>query len=262
MLTKKEIKFIKSLYLKKNRDAEKYFIIEGRRSVEEALKQNKNSKHNKNIEIVIITHEFADKNSSFLNQLNELKIHCEIIPSKEMDQISDVETSQGVIAKIKYFDYNIDELIKSNILKSNIVILDSISDPGNMGAIIRTASWFGITGIISINNCVSIYNTKLLRSTMGNVFHIPIIEIGDVKAIFDKLKQNNYTVFAADLEGQSYKEIVYPDKKVIIFGNEAHGISSNIKNYIDKKITILKTGQGESLNVSVSAGIVIAHIMN
>lgn len=262
MLTKNEIKFIKSLHLKKNRDREKYFIIEGRRAVEEALNQNSNSKHTKNIEVVIITNEFADKNSSFINQLNKLKIHCEPISSKEMDQISDVETNQGIIAKIKYFDYDIDELIKNSTLKSNIVILDSISDPGNMGTIIRTASWFGITGIISTNNCVSIYNTKLLRSTMGNVFNIPIFEIEDVKLIFDKLKQNNYTIFAADLEGRSYKEILYPDKKAIIFGNEAHGISNNIKNYIDTKITILKKGQGESLNVSVSAGIVIAHIMS
>jgi TrmH family RNA methyltransferase len=179
-----------------------------------------------------------------------------------MDQISDVETAQGVIAKVRYFDYNIDELIQSNTLKSNIVILDSISDPGNMGAIIRTASWFGITGIISINNCVSIYNTKLLRSTTGTVFHIPIIEMDNVKSVFDKLKQNDYKIFAADIEGDSYKKSRYPDKKAIIFGNEAYGISTNIKNYIDKKITIPKKGEGESLNVSVSAGIVIAHIMN
>ena len=255
-MTKKELKFIKSLYLKKNRDSEKYFIIEGKRSVEEAFQ------HSKNIEVVVITHEFLDKNSSFINQLNKLNIHCETISSKEMDQISDVETSQGVIAKVRYFDYNIGELIESNISKSNIAILDSISDPGNMGAIIRTASWFGITAIISINNCVSIYNTKLLRSTMGAVFHIPIIETENVEFIFDKLKQNDYKIFVADLEGCSYKEVIYPDKKAIIFGNEAHGISSNIKNYIDTKITILKKGEGESLNVSVSAGIIIAHIMS
>jgi TrmH family RNA methyltransferase len=256
MLTKKEIKFIKSLYLKKNRDKEKYFIIEGKRAVEEAFKYNKNT------ETVILTHEFVDKNSSFINQLNELKIHYETISSKEMNQISDVENSQGVIAKVKYFNYSIDELIQNNILKSNIVILDSISDPGNMGAIIRTASWFGITCIISVNNCVSIYNTKLLRSTMGSIFHIPVIELDNVGFVFDKLKQNNYKIFAADIEGDSYKDIKYPYKKAIIFGNEAHGISNNIKNYIDKKITILKNGKGESLNVSVSAGIVIAHIIN
>jgi TrmH family RNA methyltransferase len=254
MLTKKNIKSIKSLNLKKNRETEKYFIIEGKRAIEEAFK------YNKNIETVITTHEFADKNSSFINQLNELKIHCETISSKEMNKLSDVEQSQGIIAKVKYFDYNIDELIKNKT--SNIIILDSLSDPGNMGAIIRTASWFGINAIISINNSVSIYNTKLIRSTMSSLFHIPVIEIENAELIFDKLKQNDYKIFAADLEGYSYKEIIYPDKKAIIFGNEAHGISGNIKNYIDEKITIFKKGEGESLNVAVATGIIIAHIMD
>jgi RNA methyltransferase, TrmH family len=256
MLTKTEIKFLKSLQIKKNRDEEKCFLVEGKRSVEEAI----NYKHG--IEVILITHELADKNIDLINKLNDLSIRYEVLNAKDVDSISDVQNSQGIIAKVNYLNSEEDNLFLKNSLKKRFLVLDGIADPGNMGTIIRTADWFGMDGIITCNNSVDIYNPKVVRSTMGSIFHLPIIESEQTPELMKKLKEKKFFVFAADIEGEPYKETTYPANTVIVFGNEAHGISEGISQFIDKKITIPKEGNAESLNVAISAGIIMSHIVS
>jgi len=252
MLTKTEIKSLKSLQLKKYRDETQSFLVEGKRSVEEAIN------HGHGIDVVLLSHDLADSNNTLIKKLENKNIRFDILSSKEIDSISDVKNSQGIIAKIKYFDtVTLGSFIKK-IKFTKLLILDAVSDPGNMGTIIRTADWFSIGGIILCNNCVEIYNPKVVRSTMGSIFRTPIITCNGINQMFEELKEKGYTIFAADLNGESYDKINYPQRSALVFGNEAHGISENIITFVDKKITIPKKGNAESLNVAVSAGIIIS----
>lgn len=256
MLTKSEIKSLKSLQMKKFREEEKCFLVEGKRSVEEAIN------FNHGIDVVLISHEFAENHPKLTEKFTKLHVRMEIVNSKDIDSISDVKNSQGIVAKVKYFEYNIHDMIKAPKTKKRIVILDSVSDPGNMGTIMRTADWFGIDAIISSNNSVDIYNPKVVRSCMGSIFHLPVLEAESTAQLINLLHGSGFAIYAADLNGTNYREVNYPEKVAMVFGNEAHGISTGIKDMIDRKITIPKAGMAESLNVAVSAGIILANFNN
>jgi RNA methyltransferase, TrmH family len=254
MLTKADIKELKSLQQKKYRDDQECFLIEGKRSVEEAIN------YNHGIELVLMSYYMADKNETLIKKLDNLSIRYEILNAKEIDSISDVQNSQGIVAKVNYLDQTDFQLDDGKKTSFRIIILDAVADPGNMGTIIRTADWFGIDGIIACNSSVDIYNPKVVRSTMGSLLHIPIIISTNAQTCIKKLKDENFKIFAADLEGSTYNKIGYPLRTAIVFGNEAHGISAEISEYIDQKITIPRKGNAESLNVAISAGIIMEHI--
>jgi len=253
-MTKSELKSLKQLHLKKYRDEQKFFLVEGKRSVVEAIKEKCD------IDLILICNELAEKEKELIRQIEKNMIRFEIIPYNEIQRISDVENSQGIIAKIKFLNYDESQIFNKKNEKKRIIFLENISDPGNMGTIIRTADWFNIDSVIICGDSVDIYNPKVVRSTMGSLFHVPIFVFDDVQKTIKKLKDSGYTIYASDLKGESYNKVSYSIKSVIVFGNEAHGISETIKKYADKLITIKGKGKAESLNVAVSVGIVISQI--
>jgi len=255
-MTKSELKSLKQLHLKKYREEQKFFLIEGKRSVVEAIKRKSD------IDLILICNELAEKEKELVQQIKENSIRFEIISYNEIQRISDVENSQGIIAKVKFLNYDESLIFDKGNEKKRIIFLENISDPGNLGAIIRTADWFGIDSVIICKDSVDIYNPKVVRSTMGSIFHIPIFVFDDVEKTIKKLKENKYTIYVADLKGENYHKVSYSNKSVIVFGNEAHGISDTIKKYADKLITIQGKGKAESLNVAVSVGIIISQICN
>lgn len=253
-MNKSEIKSLKMLQNKKHRDEQKSFIVEGKRSVVEVLKQNCK------IDLIIINHEIVKKEEKLIDQIKKKSIRLELVSSKELEAISSVEHSQGILAIVKYLQPDVSILFTNKNEKSKVVLLDNISDPGNMGTIIRTVDWFGLDALIITGNSVDIYNPKVVRSTMGSLFHIPIFIKKNTLEIIKKLKEKDFIIIAADLKGEQYNQIKYPNKSAIVFGNEAHGISSEIKPYVDKFVTIPGRGQAESLNVAISVGIILSQI--
>ncbi len=238
MISRNQVKLIRSLQQKKFREEHGLFIVEGLRSIQEALRANAS------IESIFWTEAFSEKNSNHMNIISA--VQNESILMAEMKQLSPSTTPPGVLAvcKIPIFD--------SPDMNRNFIYLDHISDPGNMGTILRTALWFGIHNIVLSEACIDPFNPKVVRGAMGAHFHISWIGTMPLCAFTD------YTVLGADYRGNSILAVKkIPDKWVLVMGSEAHGISSDVHDELDQLIAIPKVGTGESLNVGVSMGILL-----
>ena len=147
-----------------------------------------------------------------------------------------------------------EKILSEQKSKSTIIALDRISDPGNLGTIIRICDWFNVDALLIGSGSVELYNPKVIRSTVGSIFHFPILENVDLSLSLKKLK--NYKIISADLNGtSSIDKYNFSEKICIIIGSEAHGISSNLKNLITDSVSIPKFGKVESLNAAVALSI-------
>ena len=236
MITKKTYKNIRSLKDKKIRHAQKRFTLEGIRTIQTVLDENVP------IECVLFTKEFHSKHSEFIKQIND-KILFEV-SDREMKDLSNTITPSGVLAVAHFPNYNKIDLTK------NLIYLDRISDPGNMGTMIRTASWFGLDQVVLSNNCIDPFNPKVVAAAMGSHFQLKFIGKEKIENL------NDYLWIGASLNGQKLSELKEIKKKwVLAMGSEAHGISEKIMKRLDKVYTITKQGKGDSLNVAVAMGI-------
>ena len=222
------IKMINKLKKKKFRNEKNLFLIETRKMIDEAIKSNRN------IEYII------QKESNELVYDNSI-----LIEDKLFNEISNLVTPDGYMAIVS--KYNEDKL------SENILILDNIQDPGNMGTLIRSAEAFGYNTIISINS-VDYYNEKVLRSTMGSIFRLNLIETN--YEFINTL--NDYKIYIADMNGEDFREIESSQKKAIVIGNEGNGISEEIKKIPHKLVKIPMQGKVESLNAAVSGSILMS----
>ncbi len=238
MISRNQVKLIRSLQQKKFREEHGLFIVEGLRSIQEALRANAS------IESIFWTEAFSEKNSNHMNTISA--VQNESVLMAEMKQLSPSTTPPGVLAVCKIPTFN------SPDMNRNFIYLDHISDPGNMGTILRTALWFGIHNIVLSEACIDPFNPKVVRGAMGAHFHISWIGTMPLCAFTD------YTVLGADYRGNSILAVKkIPDKWVLVMGSEAHGISSDVHDELDQLIAIPKVGTGESLNVGVSMGILL-----
>ena len=250
MISINKIKNLKSLHQKKYRKQEKLFLLEGYRLINQALLAKANFKE------VWLTSE--SKNSSFgKNIIEELKnqnIPFNIAPKKIIKQISDSLNDQGIIALLPIPKY-----IKLNEIPDRSVYLDGISDPGNMGTILRTASWFGVKSIFYSSKCVDPFNSKVIRSAMGAHFYFSHLELISELEQFEKFKSMNVEILGAEMDGKPVRSSVDLNyaKWMLVLGNEAHGISDDVREYISSSISIKGSSELESLNVSIAAGILL-----
>lgn len=245
------IKLIKKLNEKKYRDKENKYIIEGIKIIEEAYKTKQKFEH------IIICEELLNKTAidkSYINDLvikekNNLIYVCE----KVFKYLTDTITPQGILAVL---GKNKDKYI---ITDNNVLFLDKVQDSGNLGTIIRTAKAFGYNSIILNEGCADPYNPKVLRSTMGNIFSLNLVILNDNGIdILNKLKDDQYTIYATALKDSiEISKIKFNDKKVLIMGNEANGITDDILNISDNKILIPMDNNTESLNVAIATAIVL-----
>lgn len=237
-LDNKLIKKIASLKQKKYRDEYKEFIIEGENGVLEALKSN--------FEITNILYCPDIFNASSLNYDKET-----ICVTKEiLNKISDTITPQGIIATCK-IPKNIENF--NNFKK--ILYLDTVQDPGNVGTIIRTADAMNFDLVILSKACADPYSLKVVRSTVGSIFHIPLVY--DVENL-GELKKNGFTIYSSTpYNAIDIDELVPKKPFVLVIGNEGNGISENTKNVTDYFVKINMPGNAESLNASIAAGILM-----
>jgi TrmH family RNA methyltransferase len=250
MLSKNDIKYYSSLKKKKFREQEGKFLIEGYHLVEECAESSYT------IECVIYSESITpEKNDKLLAGFGTKNIPVYVVNKKTFEKLTDTEAPQGIAAVV---------LIKENppvssFIESDLVIaLDRITDPGNLGTIIRTAYWFGAGGVVIGSDSVDLYNSKVIRSTQGGLFHINISNNMSLTASLNELKAGGFDIFLLDVKAEKYlNETEFINKSVFVFGSEAEGISEDILKQGYDRISIKGYSECESLNVASSSAIVM-----
>ena len=250
-ITSKEnglIKHIIKLKEKKYRKEYNEYIIEGVKILKEAIEEKAKIKE-------IIISEDAINSELVQKHLKEKlqKIDYIQVPSNIFKLISEVEKPQGVLAIIEKENHGEDIDYNQDV----ILALDDLQDPGNLGTIIRTADSVGLKQILISKGTIEAYNPKVIRSTMGAIFRVKIIECENLKETLKKLQKNNFKIMVTDLNTDKSIYDIKLQKKVIIIGNEANGVSEEVKNIADTRVIIPMFGKTESLNASIATGVIL-----
>ena len=246
MLSISQIKFLKSLHKKKFRKQHGKIILEGHRLILQAVT------FGAIMEKVWITDEYesSDQFKEIAKALNDF----DIISQESIKKISGNKNGQGIVSLTSIPQFK-------PVLKYpyQSIYLDRISDPGNMGALLRTACWFGIKNILLSPECVDIYNSKVIRSGMGAHFYFDAINIMS----FDDIDKENLSIIGADIQGQNLKEFSFPQNKrwILVLGSEAHGINSSIKPFLTHRVMVEAQCRMESLNVVSAGSIILNHLV-
>jgi len=242
-------KEVKSLKQKKFRDESDEYLIEGIRFVDEALKESIN------IKSFFVSEKISKVKggAELLDRIMDSNVYVYEISDHLLEGISDTENSQGVVAVVHMKKYAIEEIVPKS---KKLLVLETIQDPGNMGTIIRTADATGFDGVITLKGCVDIYNSKVLRSTMGSIFHIPVVCQADMDVTIKLIRDNKLKSFAAHLKGmKSIYEADMSSGGVIFVGNEANGLSEELSECADELVKIPMPGKAESLNASIASAL-------
>lgn len=234
-----KVKYLKKLSKKKYRDLYNEFLVEGRHLVIEAYK------HNMLKEIILCEGE-----------VTPFDVPYTVVSYDVMKKISEVETPQKIMGICKK--------IEDTTIGSRILLLDEIQDPGNMGTIIRSAVAFDIDTIILSKNCVDLYNPKVVRSTQGMLFHIPIL-IYDFNELLPMLKELKIPIYATRVEyGIDVSTLKDEEKKrfALLMGNEGNGVHPEYLELSDKNLYIPMSNGVESLNVAIATSILLYELRN
>ncbi|MBO5349558.1 MAG: RNA methyltransferase [Clostridia bacterium] len=242
------IKNIKKLKEKKYRDAYNKYIIEGVKLIEEAILENADIEH------IIICEDCMNDNCIDKKLMYEIaKQNCIYVNSKVFNLITDVSNPQGILAVVK----RPEKSQKINYDEDVIIVLDGIQDPGNLGTILRTVDSANLKQIVISKETADVFNSKVVRSTMGAIFRVNVIKSEDLVHDLIEMQQNGFKIVVTSLDtNDSVYDIKYM-KKVIAIGNEANGVSKEVQDIADNKVKIPMLGKTESLNASVAAGIMI-----
>lgn len=182
------------------------------------------------------------------------KINFQEISSSDLEKISSLKTPQDVIGLIKIPKW---PRLNYNLLKNKLsLVLDGVQDPGNMGTIIRTADWFGITDIICSDDTVDVYNPKVVQATMGSLARVNV-HYGDLTIILPEIK---LPLFGAMLDGENIYSTNFGYEGLLAMGNEGNGLRPEIQQLINKRVTIPRLGYAESLNVAIATAIFCSEI--
>lgn len=242
------IKDIKKLKEKKYRDAYNKYIVEGIKLVGEAIQENAD------IETVVVCEDCLQEGAIDKKLMYEVaKLNCIYVSAKVFAMITDVTNPQGILAVIKR-DAQKNEI---NYDEDIIVVLDGIQDPGNLGTILRTVDSANLKQIVVSNENADAYNAKVVRSTMGAIFRVNVVKSDNLAESLISMKEHGFDVVVTALDTKDSVYDINFNKKVIVIGNEANGVSKEIKELADNKVIIPMLGKTESLNASVAAGIMI-----
>ncbi len=236
MISKTQIKYLNKLLQKKYRKQYGEFVIEGKKIVSDAL--------NSSLFTVKKIWATADVLRETVVNMN---IPIEEITGQEARQISSLKHSEGIFALVEIPEHT------DTITEGPVLLLDFIQDPGNLGTIIRTADWFGFKTVICSPNTVDVYNPKTIQAAKGSIFHIPVVYSGLSQWINS---HRQFTYYATVLNGENIHAIKFsPATTALIIGNEANGISEEIRQLSHYAVSIQGKGQAESLNAAIATAI-------
>ncbi|MGC9402125.1 RNA methyltransferase [Vibrio genomosp. F10 str. 9ZC157] len=236
MISKNQLKLVRALSQKKQRKALGLFLVQGEKNVLELINSSLTTQH------IFATAEFLAAHTHQLEGFD-----CVEASLDELTKASTLKSNNAAIAVV--------ETPKAEIplAKGMMIALDGVSDPGNLGTIIRVADWYGIKHIVASIDCADPYNPKTISATMGSFARVQVTLV-DLPAY---LEGANLPVYGAFLEGESIHETVFKPEGILLMGSESHGIRSEAAPLVTDKITIPSFGEAESLNVAMASGIIL-----
>ncbi|MDQ0256438.1 TrmH family RNA methyltransferase [Evansella vedderi] len=238
-----KVKHWKKLHTKKGRENVGQFLIEGIHLIEEALKAHLPIK-----ELIVE----ADKEIPPEWRVSE--VPQVYVTRRVLNEISETETPQGFIAICDLPDNK-----NLPLEDGKFLFIDGVQDPGNVGAMIRTADAAGLSGVVMGEGSVDSFNGKVIRATQGSLFHLPVQRMNLLDAV-QLCKENNIPVFGTSLEGSTYNAIEPQEHFALIMGNEGSGVNPTLLAQCDQNLYIPIHGKAESLNVGIAAGILLYHL--
>ena len=240
MISRQKQKYIKSLQLKKYQKQEQKFLVEGEKIVLEIL----NSLYK--INILLATKRFLEVNQHLFNEK-----YFEIIEVKENElaRIGTLKTNNMALAVVEISENEEIDFSKVSLLP----VFDDLQDPGNLGTIIRTCDWYGIENMVLSEGSVDLYNSKVIQASMGSFIRVNVQYLN----LNMFLKSIDIPVFGTKTKGDNIYNISWPEKVIVLFGNESRGLHESLNTYLSKEISIPKFGGAESLNVGIATAVVL-----
>ncbi|NPA12884.1 MAG: 23S rRNA (guanosine(2251)-2'-O)-methyltransferase RlmB [Aquificae bacterium] len=228
------------------------FVIWGRNPIIEALRSGKG------LEKILIAHD-THPPKELLKLAEKNKVKTQRVPRKKVEEVAGTKKTQGVVAlvsPVNYWDENklIDEVIKK---EGVVLVLDHITDPQNVGNIIRTAEVLGVDGIVIPRERATPINEVVVKASTGAVFHIPIAKVGSLRQFLDKFKKKGGWVVAVEKGGKEINKITFPFPLAVVLGSEGKGVSKSVLSTADIVATIPMQGKITSLNVSSATAIAL-----
>lgn len=246
------IKKVKQLGLKKYRDKYNLFIIEGINAINEAIKNHVEVRFTVAQDTFLQEHDHEE----LINEIYHEDIPIFNVPDSLFNYISETKKPQGIIAVVSKLEFDYERIVKEE--ESNILILDKIQDPGNLGTIVRTADAAGIDLIISLKGSVDFYLSKTVRSAAGSIFRIPTVQLESENEVIALLKKHKKKLMVTSPRAEylCYEVPLYKNIALVI-GNEANGVSDPFIKEAEYMIKIPMLRETESLNASIAASIVM-----
>jgi TrmH family RNA methyltransferase len=230
---------------RKARRKENRFIVEGNKLVEEAVDY---------IDYVVFS-----ENLPILEKLRSRNIPCYKISKKEFTRLSLLETPSWILAVVKTRQVDIEEILDK---KGLIVLCLGIQDPGNMGTILRSADAASASGAIVSSGCVDVHNPKVVRASMGSIFHLPIVFCHDIKETVKNLKDRQYKIIGTHNKlGKVFWQLDLTERCVLLLGNEGSGIDEEYLALCNELANIPILGGAESLNVAMASTLLIYEVL-
>jgi TrmH family RNA methyltransferase len=239
MISKSELKLIRALKSKKQRDKLNLFVAEGAKLVEHFVSKGVVAKYMFHLDVYH----------------GSLSSESKAVSAKEMRSICTLESASPILAVFEKPKY------KSDFSSNLLLALDDVRDPGNMGTIIRLADWFGISTLFCSPNCVDVFNSKVVQSTMGSLSNVNIIH-QELNEVFNDVKEKGFYVLGAEMNGTALSDFKTTQKIMLVMGNEANGINLQNQKFLDESVTIEKanTCEAESLNVAMATSILLGRL--
>lgn len=264
----------------KARWQQRVFVVEGPKMVFEAPKEW--------VEKVYVSESYFRRMEESADIENAMPVEAlagyqyEVVSDSVFKAVSDTQTPQGILCLVKMPEYTLGDLLTGNLKEGSkgrestagnrkrqqkekyapqLLILESIQDPGNLGTMLRTGEGAGVTGIIMNRTTVDLFHPKVIRSTMGSLYRVPFYITDDLPGTIGEIKRQGVSVYAAHLKGQqSYDEPDYTGGTAFLIGNEGNGLNDETAELADTYIRIPMAGQVESLNAAMAAGILMYEV--
>ncbi len=239
VITKNQLKLVRSLSQKKQRKAHGLFLVQGEKNVLELVQSQLQVKH------VFATTEFLAEHAQDLSQYD-----CAEASLDDLTKVSTLVSNNAAIAVVEI------PLTQAPEAQGLMIALDGVSDPGNLGTIIRLADWYGIKHIVASTDCADPYNPKTISATMGSFGRVQVTQLD----LPEYLETCNLPVYGAFLNGESVHKTEFSPEGILLMGSESHGVREEAEKFVTNKITIPAFGGAESLNVAMATGIILDNL--
>ncbi len=242
----------RKLEQRKHRRQQGRFLVEGLQLLHMALDAGARS-----IEAFYCESQFAGTEAAaLLDRFRQAGAELVAVSPPVMETLSERDVPQGIVATFALFETSLQALSLAG--DELVVVLDRLQDPGNLGTLIRTTDAVGAAATVLIEPCVDPFDPKTVRGSMGSLFNVPLVQTSDVPALFTHLRQKGLRLVGADAQlGEAWGEGLWGGGVALILGNEARGLSDDVRTYVEDWVRLPIPGKAESLNVAVAGGVLM-----